>query len=261
MGVINVTPDSFSGDGIYKRPEAAAELAERLVAAGADVLDVGGESTRPGFTPVPAEEELERVIPAVRRIVSRVEVPVSVDTSKVEVAVQALAEGVSIINDVSGLRDPYMAPTVAASEGWMVLVHNGAAPPGEDLLNSVCGNLRRQIDTAESAGVAPSRILIDPGLGMGKGWQSNLTIIRRLAGLRSLQKPLLVGPSRKGMIARVLGNEPDAPLYGTVALVSLCVARGADVIRVHDVREIARAARVMDVISRTPVPAESALHP
>jgi len=261
MGVINVTPDSFSGDGIYKRPEAAAELAERLVAAGADVLDVGGESTRPGFTPVPAEEELERVIPAVRRIVSRVEVPVSVDTSKAEVASQALAEGVSIINDVSGLRDPNMAPTVAASEGWLVLVHNGAAPPGKDLMNSVCGDLRREIDIAESAGVAPSRILIDPGLGMGKGWQSNLTIIRRLAGLRSLQKPLLVGPSRKGMIARVLGNEPDAPLCGTVALVSLCVARGADVIRVHDVREMARVARVMDVISRTPVPAESALHP
>jgi dihydropteroate synthase len=260
MGVINVTPDSFSGDGIYKRPEAAAELAERMAAAGADVLDVGGESTRPGFTPVPAEEELERVIPAVRRIVSRVDVPVSVDTSKSEVAVQALAEGVSIINDVSGLRDPNLAPSVAASDGWLVLVHNGAAPQGEDIMISICRDLRRQIEIAESAGVARSRILIDPGLGMRKGWQSNLTIIRRLHELHSLRRPLLLGPSRKGMIARVLGNEPEAPLYGTVALVSLCIAQGADVIRVHDVRQMAPVARVMDVISRTPVPTDATVH-
>ncbi len=262
MAVVNLTPDSFSGDGIYKRPDRAADLAERLVAAGADVLDLGGESTRPGYTPVPAEEELERVIPALTEIASRVQVPLSVDTSKAQVARLALTRGASIINDVSGLRDPDMASCVAEAGASLVLVHSREPEPGEDLMDAICRDLRRQIDVAEAAGVVPTRIVVDPGLGIGKGWRSpkdaplvhrrNFEIIRRLRELSVLQKPVLVGPSRKGMIAGVLGPGADARLEGTIALVGVSVAHGADMVRVHDVREMAQVTRMMDALSRPP---------
>ena len=250
MGVINLTPDSFSGDGVFNKPSGAAELAERMAVDGADILDVGGESTKPGYQPVPLQEELSRVVPALRQIVRRVPLPVSVDTSKAEVARQALAEGASIINDVSGLRDSRMAPFVAQAGASLILVHNGTARAGEDAIAVACADLKRQIMEAQEAGVAPSKLLIDPGLGMGKGWGSNFEIIRRLGELRDLEKPLLVGPSRKGMIGRVLGQEPAQRLEGTLALVSMCVALGADVVRVHDVKAMANAARMMDAIVR-----------
>lgn len=251
MGVINVTPDSFSGDGLYKDIPATLALAESMHAEGADILDIGGESTRPGYEPVSVEEELSRVIPAVRDITRRVPLPVSVDTSKAEVARQALAEGASIINDVSGLRDPLMATIVAGCAASLILVHNGSIKPGEDLIATIRNDLNRQVCVAAAAGVSPRQLLVDPGLGMGKGWKSNFEIIRRLAELLDVQKPILVGPSRKGMIGRVLGPGPEARLDGSAALVALCIAAGAHVIRVHEVRAMAKVARMMDALVRS----------
>ncbi|MGH2447025.1 MAG: dihydropteroate synthase [Chloroflexota bacterium] len=249
MGVVNVAPDSFSGDGIYLDPERAAERAVELVAAGAAVIDVGGESTRPGATPISLAEELRRVVPAIEHIVRSVTAPASVDTSKSEVARPALAAGAAIVNDVSGLRDAAL-PAVAASAGaTLVLVHNRPLARGVDLVNQVIDELRRLITAAEAAGV--ERVIVDPGLGFSKGWRENLVILRRLRELAVLGKPLMVGPSRKGMIGRVLGTEVDDRVEGTLALVSLAAARGADLIRVHDVAQMSRAVRMIDAIVRS----------
>jgi dihydropteroate synthase len=261
MGVINLTPDSFSGDGLYGRPEEAAALAEELHALGADILDIGGESTRPGAQPVPVEEELRRVLPALRLIVRRVPIPISVDTSKAEVARRALDEGATIINDVSGLGDPDMAGVVADADAGLALVHAGPPPAGEDLVVHIVTRLACAVAEAEEAGVNPGNIVVDPGIGMGKGWrlsaegiwslpQENFEIMRRLPELRRLGKPILVGPSRKGMIRRVLGPGASAALDGTIALAGVCIAFGADVVRVHDVKPVAQAVRVMDALVR-----------
>lgn len=252
MGVINVTPDSFSGDGLYKRWEDVALRAEHLVAAGADVLDVGGESTRPGYQPVAADEELSRVIPAVRLLRQRVDVPISVDTSKSQVAHAALGEGASIVNDVSGLRDAAMLREVAEAGASIVLVHWGRRAPSGDLLLDIVQELQRKVCAAIEAGVQRAHILVDPGLGMGKGWHENFEIMRRLPEVRAIDLPVAIGPSRKGMIARVLGGEPWNRLEGSAALTALCVARGADLLRVHDVKEMSRVARVIDAIVRAP---------
>jgi dihydropteroate synthase len=251
MGVLNLTPDSFSGDGIYLQPDKAAERAQALVACGADLVDLGGESTRPGYQPVEIEEETARVIPALRAIVRTVDVPLSVDTSKSVLAERALAEGASIVNDVSGLRDPRMAHVVAAAGAALIVVHHGS-PHGEaPLMPAIVARLHSLILQAEAAGVDPNALVVDPGLGMGKGWRQNLEIIRGLEDLDSLGKPVLVGPSRKGMIGRILGTEVHDRLEGSIALAALCIAKGADMVRVHDVAEIARAARMMDAIVRS----------
>lgn len=250
MGVLNVTPDSFSGDGIYKRPDEAARRAEQLVADGADIIDIGGESSRPGYRPVPLQEELERVIPAVRKVVKSVSASISVDTSKAEVARQALEAGASLVNDVSGLSDPSLPRRVAEAGASLVLVHNGKAAPGEDLMAAIIRDLQRQIRLATGAGVAPANLVLDPGLGMGKGWRENFEIIRRLSELRALELPILAGPSRKAMIVRVLGEDAGDRLEGSAALVALCVAQGADMVRVHDVKEMVRVARMIDAIVR-----------
>jgi dihydropteroate synthase len=249
MGVINVTPDSFSGDGIVGPPEAVAALATRLEREGADVLDIGGESTRPGHTPVPVEEELQRVIPAVEAARSAVRIPISVDTTKGRVAREALAAGAAMINDVSGSRDPEVAEAVARADAWLVLVSNGYAPQ-LDPVRFATEDLRRQISLATAAGVAADRIIVDPGLGMGKGWRENFAVMRGLAVMRELEQPVLVGPSRKGMIGRVLGVPPGDRVEGTIALITLCIANGADMVRVHDVREMAQAARMIDALGR-----------
>ena len=250
MGVLNVTPDSFSGDGIYMRPEEAAERAAAMVEAGAEVLDLGGESTRPGYSPVDLDEEIVRVIPALRAIVRRVEVPISVDTTRAAVAEQALAEGASIINDVSGLSDPRMLHVVAEARASLVIVHHGGRQHGS-LVPSVVAQLRHLVVEAEASGVDPRAIAVDPGLGIGKGWRENFEIMRDLEALAVLGKSILVGPSRKGMIGRVLGVDVHDRLEGSIALLSLCVAKGADIVRVHDVQEMVRAARVMDALVRS----------
>lgn len=249
MGVLNVTPDSFSGDGLHGRLDAVVERAERLVDEGADLLDVGGESTRRGYTPVDTEEELHRVIPALRALAPRIRIPISVDTSKAEVARAALAEGAVIVNDVSGLRDPDLLPVVQASAAGLVLVHNGVPPADKSPMAAILTDLRRLVDACVTSGVPAERLAVDPGLGMGgKDWRTNFPIMRDLSDLTSLGCPVLVGASRKGMIARVLGPGLENRLDGSLALAALCVARGARVVRVHDVAETRQVVRMLDAI-------------
>lgn len=250
MGILNVTPDSFSGDGRFGSVDAAVLAGERLAADGADLLDVGGESTRPGHTPVSVDEELERVIPVVQALSKRVSVPVSVDTSKAAVAREAVAAGATIINDVSGLRDPDMLRVAATTGASLVLVHHGAAESRDDLLRVVLTALGSRVKTALRAGVLHDHLLVDPGFGFGKNWLDNFELIRRLSELRQLGLPLLVGPSRKGMIGKVLGTQPEDRLEGTIALTALCISAGADVLRVHDVRELKRAVVLLDALAR-----------
>jgi dihydropteroate synthase len=250
MGVLNVTPDSFSGDGLAERPSAAVDFAAEITEAGADILDIGGESTRPGATAVPAADELDRLLPALGALAGRIEVPISVDTRKAAVAEQVLAHGADTINDVSGLADPDMAAVVAEARAGLVIVHNGPVEPGSDVLRVVCRGLERLVEHALRAGVAESAIVLDPGLGFGKTWRQNLEIVRRLAELRSLGLALLVGPSRKGTIGKVLGVPPGDRLEGTVALVVASIAGGADAVRVHDVHVMTRIARMTDALAR-----------
>lgn len=249
VGVVNVTPDSFSNDGVYDAPEQAAERAAAMVDAGADIIDIGGESTRPGHTPISASEELRRLIPAVRTVAQRVHVPISVDTSKAFVACEALACGATIVNDVSGLRDPDILPVVAAASASLILVHWGNQVHGRRM-DRVVSELTGLADSAIAAGIGPERLAVDPGLGMGKDWRANLEVLHDLAQLRSLQLPILVGPSRKGMIGRVLGVPPDDRLEGTAALIATAIAQGADLVRVHDVPYMSRIVRMMDALVR-----------
>ncbi|TMI99278.1 MAG: dihydropteroate synthase [Bacillati bacterium ANGP1] len=256
MGVLNVTPDSFSGDGIMDVPAAVAR-ARQMLAEGADIIDVGGESTRPGAQPVPLDEELRRVIPAVEALAGELGAVVSVDTMKSEVARRALRAGAAMVNDVSALRaDPDMAGVVAELQAPVVLMHGyGAAMSPSALaarvMPEVLEFLEERIESAVASGVARERILVDPGFGFGKTVQQNLEIIRRLRELRVLQLPVVIGPSRKGTIGRVLGGLPvQERVEGTAAAVVVSILNGADVIRVHDVHVLARVARMTDAIIR-----------
>jgi dihydropteroate synthase len=250
MGIVNLTPDSFSGDGIYGQPLAAAEKASNLVGDGADIIDLGGESTRPGHVAIDLAEELSRVMPSLRSIAKRVDVPISIDTTKVEVARRTLDCGATVINDVSGLRDPRIAEEVASKSAWLILVHNGSPGRAANPMEGVLEDLANRIDRAVQRGVRKSRIRVDPGLGIGKGWRENLEMLRRLPELRALGRPVVVGPSRKGMIGRVLGVQQGERMAGSAALVAVSSACGADVVRVHDVREMARVSRVVDTLVR-----------
>ena len=251
MGIVNVTPDSFSGDGLAHDASAALEQALRFQAEGADIIDVGGESTRPGHTPVEAEEEIGRVVPVIRRLASRLQVPVSVDTYKHEVAREAVAAGASMINDVWGLkRDPALAE-LAASEGVpIVLMHNQSGTTYADLLPDVLSSLRASMDVALGAGVPPENIILDPGVGFGKTAEHNLELLRRLSELTALGRPLLVGTSRKSTIGLVLDLPVEERLEGTAATVALAIANGADIVRVHDVKAMTRVARMSDAVVR-----------
>lgn len=256
MGILNVTPDSFSDGGAYQDPEAAAERGLALAADGADIIDIGGESTRPGADPVPAEEEVRRVVPVVAALRKRVPVLVSVDTTKAEVARRALDAGADIINDVSALRfDPALAGVVAGSGAGLVLMHMKgtprtmqAAPVYEDLLGEVRGFLELRLRDAVAAGVAADRILLDPGIGFGKRLEHNLTLINRLDVFEDLGRPLVLGPSRKSFIGKILDAPPQERLEGTIAAAVIGLVRGARILRVHDVREVRRALRVAEAI-------------
>jgi dihydropteroate synthase len=267
MGIVNVTPDSFSGDGLSHDPAAAVAHGLALVADGADVLDVGGESTRPGATPVPAAEEQRRILPVIERLAAGAGVPISVDTSKAATAAAALRAGATIVNDVWGLRrDPDMARVVAAAGAAVVIMHNRTTPPlvspgvgghyapadyGDDLVAEVLAWLRQSLALARAAGIAEEQIIVDPGIGFGKGLRQNVEVIRRLGEFRALGRPLLLGSSRKSFIGRLLGGlPPQERLEGTAATVALGIANGADIVRVHDVRAMARVARVADAIVR-----------
>ena len=251
MGVVNVTPDSFSGDGLAHDADAALEQALRFQAEGADIIDVGGESTRPGHTPVSADEEIRRVVPVIRLLASRLHVPISVDTYKLKVAREALAAGASMINDVWGLkREPALADLAAREGAPIILMHNQNGTAYADLLSDVVASLHASMKTALEAGVPPENVILDPGLGFGKTAEHNLELLRRLSELRSIGRPLLVGTSRKSTIGLVLDLPVEERLEGTAATVALAIAGGADVVRVHDVRAMSRVARMSDAIVR-----------
>ena len=272
MGILNVTPDSFSGDGLVEGDQwldRVVALAEDQVAAGAHVLDVGGESTRPGGDPITVEEELRRTIPAVRALAARVSVPISIDTYKAEVARQAIAAGATILNDVWGLRmDDDLAGVAAESGVAVVLMHNRSRPNDAarearlggryvgveygELLADIKRELAESIELARRAGIKEERLMVDPGIGFGKTVDQNLELVDRLDELADLGYPILVGPSRKSFLGYTLDLPPDDRLEGTAAAVTLCVDRGADIVRVHDVAQMARVARIADAMARRP---------
>ncbi|HET7034933.1 MAG TPA: dihydropteroate synthase [Thermomicrobiaceae bacterium] len=255
MAILNLTPDSFSGDGWLGREEEALAWARQAEQDGADLLDVGGESTRPGHQPVAADEEMRRVVPLIAALAPRLSIPISIDTSKAVVAEAALAAGAALVNDVRGLlADPDLAAVVARAGVPVVVMHDVPPEPGRDLVSSIIRELSRRLDRALAAGIAWEQILIDPGFGFGKDWRQNLVLLRRLAELRVLERPILAGTSRKGTIGRVLGLPVEERLEGTAATVALAIAGGADVVRVHDVRALVRVARMSDAVVRGRIP-------
>ncbi len=258
MGVLNVTPNSFSDGGLYLEPGRAVEHAHRLVEEGADLIDVGGESTRPGCEPVSAEEELRRILPLLRCLVEKLPVPISVDTYKADVAAVVLAEGVDLINDMSGLSfDPRMASVVAEVRAGLVLSHirgsprtMQADPKYTDVLGEVREHLRERILLAEAEGVHPEAIAVDPGIGFGKRVEHNLLLLKRLPELQVLGKPVLIGPSRKAFIGKILDLPVEERLEGTAATVAVAIWQGAHILRVHDVQAMVRVARMTDAIRK-----------
>jgi len=263
MGVINVSPDSFSGDGLADDEEAVAK-AERLASEGADIIDIGGESTRPGSSPIPADEELRRVIPVMEKLAQKIPVPLSVDTYKLEVARQAVNAGANMINDIWGLqKEPKLAELAAQKRVPIALMSNQRDSPCHDIISGVISDLKRAIEQALSAGVRRENIIIDPGIGFGKTQEQNLEILRRLEELQALGRPILLGSSRKSVIGWVLDLSPeqksrgvasvppsDQRLEGTAATIAIGIAKGADIVRVHDVKEMARVCRMSDAIVR-----------
>lgn len=256
MGVINVTPDSFYDGGKRLDPDRAVADGLELVEGGADVIDIGGESTRPGANAVSLAEELQRVLPVIRGLRRNVNTPISIDTYKAEVATAALLEGADIVNDISALRfDPQMAPLVAAEKVPIVLMHMQgtpqtmqAEPRYHDVLREVRDFLAARVQFAIEAGVQRENIIIDPGIGFGKTLDHNLTLLRGLRTLASVRQPLLVGASRKTFIGKILGVEPQERLEGSLAAAIAAVFGGAHILRVHDVKETRRAIRVADAI-------------
>lgn len=259
MGVLNVTPDSFSDGGLYFSREKAVERAFRLVEEGADILDIGGESTRPGSEPVAVEEEIRRTIPVIEAVLNRVKVPISIDTYKAGVAGHALDAGASIVNDISGLRfDPEMPKVVARYNVPVILMHIKGRPRDmqqhpvyEALIPEVMDYLRISIRLAVKLGIQEDKIIIDPGIGFGKTFEHNLEIIRNLKEFTLLGKPVAIGVSRKAFIGKILDNAPAAErLEGTAAATAISILNGANIVRVHDVKEMARVAKVADAIKR-----------
>jgi len=271
MGILNATPDSFSGDGLFSGEawvEHALAQARRFLAAGADILDVGGESTRPGSQPVTADEETERVLPVIRAIATEFpEAVISIDTYKAEVAEAALQAGARIVNDVWGLRaDPELGPVAARYGAPVILMHNRSSPASvevranlgnayigaeyDNLLEDVKRELMDSVAIARRAGIPNERIILDPGIGFGKKVEHNLELIRRLDEIRALGFPVLLGPSRKSFIGYTLDLPPDQRIEGTAAAAAVGITRGADILRVHDVEALARVAKMTDAIVR-----------
>ena len=280
MGILNVTPDSFSGDGLlFPSPagrgvrgegiEAALQQAKEFLANGADILDVGGESTRPGSETVSADEEMERVIPVIESIAKEFpEALISIDTYKAQVAKEAFKAGAHILNDVWGLRaDPSLAPVAAQYNVSVILMHNRSNPASvevraqlgnayigseyQNLIEEVKQELLVSVELAKKAGIEESHIILDPGIGFGKTREHNLELINRLDKIRDLEYPVLLGPSRKSFIGFTLDLPADQRVEGTAATIAIGIARGADIIRVHDVKEMARVARMTDAIVRS----------
>jgi dihydropteroate synthase len=255
MGILNVTPDSFSDGGRFSRKDDAVAHARQMVAEGADIIDIGGESTRPQTwmkTPLDVEDELRRIMPVLECLLQGVDVPISIDTYKAETARAALEAGAHIINDVWGCQsDPELARVAADYDVPVVLMHNQDGTEYRNLMGDVIRSLRRSVEIAEDAGVQPSQIIIDPGIGFGKTTEQSLMVLRRLNALRSLGKPILLGASRKSVIGDTLSLPVDQRLEGTAATVAWGIAHGADIVRVHDVKEMGHVARMIDAIMRS----------
>jgi dihydropteroate synthase len=270
MGIINVTPNSFSGDGLNTAADpvqAAVKQAARFVEAGADILDVGGESTRPGSEPVSAKEELERVVPVIQALAAEFDTIISIDTYKASVAAKALDDGAHLINDVWGLRaDSDLARVAAENNAPVILMHNRSTPKSaevqqrlggryigveyDDLIEDIKTELMESVEIARQAGIPDEHIILDTGIGFGKTVEQNLELLNHGDQIRSLGFPLLIGPSRKSFIGFTLDLPPDQRLEGTAAAVSVAIVRGADIIRVHDVETMVRVARMTDAIVR-----------
>ncbi|MDI6800754.1 MAG: dihydropteroate synthase [Thermodesulfovibrionales bacterium] len=259
MGVLNVTPDSFSDGGLFFDKAKAVDHALRLIEQGADIIDIGGESTRPGSEPVSIQEEINRTIPVIEAISKNIKIPVSIDTYKAEVAKRALDAGASIVNDISGLRfDPDMPKVVADYKVPVIIMHIKGRPKDmqqnpvyEALIPEIVDYLRASVKIAMEAGIADDKIIIDPGIGFGKTFEHNLEIIKNLKEFTLLKKPIVIGVSRKAFIGKILGDVPPSErLEGTAAAVAISIFNGANIIRVHDVKEMAKVAKVADAIKR-----------
>ncbi len=258
MGIVNVTPDSFSDGGSYANVDDAVKHAIQMVADGAELVDVGGESTRPGSDVVAPEEEIHRVVPVIRRIVDELpDVPVSIDTRKPAVARAALEGGASIVNDVSAGADPAMFGVVGEAGAGMVLMHMKGEPKTMqddpsyyDVVAEVRGFLGDRVEAAVGAGIDLERLCIDPGIGFGKTLEHNLAILHDIRAFHHLGVPVLVGPSRKRFIGTLTDTEVDDRIEGTAGVVAWCAAEGVDIVRVHDVKEMTRVVRVVDAIAR-----------
>jgi len=254
MGICNLSPDSFSGDGLGSDIEVALAQAQRMVEEGADIIDVGGESTRPGKEPLPVndiDEELRLVIPVIERLADEITVPISVDTYKHGVASRALEAGASMINDIWALRqDPRLAQLAAEQNVPIIMMSNQRDGPVNDIMTVITADLKRATKQATEAGVPSHNIILDPGIGFGKSHEQNLEIVRRLAELKTLDQPILLGSSRKSLIGLVLDLPADQRLEGTAASVAIGIANGADIVRVHDVKQMVRICRMSDAIIR-----------
>jgi dihydropteroate synthase len=254
MGILNVTPDSFSDGGRFLDVESAVDHAQRMQEEGADFIDVGGESSRPGSEPITVEEELRRTIPVIERLAAKLSVPISIDTYKSDVARRALAAGATIVNDISAMTmDPHIASVAAEYKATVVLMHMKGTPKNmqvnptySDVVQEVRSYLAARVEAARAAGI--SQVLIDPGIGFGKLLEHNLALMRGLGVLREIGVPVLVGPSRKSFLGTILNVPVDQRLEGTAAAVAVCILNGAHVVRVHDVQPMVRVARVADAL-------------
>lgn len=259
MGILNITPDSFSDGGLYLEKSIAIKRAKQMVEDGADIIDIGGESTRPGAEPVSLAEELNRTIPVIESLAKEIKVPISIDTYKSVVAERAINAGASIVNDISGLRfDPKMAEVVAKYQVPVILMHIKGTPRNmqkepfyENVIVEIKQYLEDSIKIALNSGIDKDKIIIDPGIGFGKTFEHNLEIINKLSEFSTLGKPILIGPSRKAFIGKILNDAPPQErIEGTAAAVAISIINGANIIRVHDVKQMVKVAKVADAIKK-----------
>jgi dihydropteroate synthase len=258
MGVLNVTPDSFSDGGRYFAQDRAVARALEMEAEGADLIDIGGESTRPGAQPISLEEERRRVLPVIERLVGKLRIPMSIDTTKLEVARAALEAGAEILNDVSGLRHDAQLADAAAERGAALIIMNMRGtpnimqqiPPSPDIFAEIEEHFQWAVAEAQARGLSREQLILDPGIGFGKTVEQNLALIRHLDRLARFDLPLLIGASRKTFIGKLLNQDPHQRLMGTAASVAAAVFSGAHIVRVHDVREMVDVVRIADAISQ-----------
>ncbi|MFY9268666.1 MAG: dihydropteroate synthase [Candidatus Manganitrophaceae bacterium] len=258
MAILNVTPDSFSDGGVFLNPKKATDHALRMEEEGADLIDIGGESTRPGAAPVSIKEELRRTLPVIEQLVKKLRIPISIDTTKSEVARRAIDAGAALINDVSGFsRDPRMISVIANTKAGFVIMHSKGTPQTmqrhpryQDLIQEIKHFLEVQIETALKEGIHKNRIVIDPGIGFGKTGNHNLKILHQLDRFTDLGVPVLIGPSRKSFIGRILDLPPSERVEGTAATVAIAAFQGARIFRVHDVKPLIRVLRVAEAIRK-----------